>query len=222
MKPLSWLRHGGLSVLLVGATALPCYSDTLVASFSDGTFVQQTTGPWQTTIITTTSQCTIVSSGYSTGGNPNDYRDDNLYFATSPKSYSSRGLVICLDSNATYTPNPSNTFSQLVISFDERQIAGPAGHSMCLEQDGKIFVGPSPLSAWTAGVWISGSVGGVQASAFNEIDTTTLIKNTSSHPDLQAGNTVTFGYCQYGVHNGPSVTSGRFDIDNWGVDVYIH
>jgi hypothetical protein len=130
-------------------------------------------------------------------------------------------VIFAINTAATWTPNAN--FSRIVGDWDERRNFGSNGHQILIVQGSHYYIGGvGPVGTYTVGTWMTGSPATSYASNYNEIDTTTLAIDTSSHPNLTSGSTVTFGYAFYGEHNGPGVLAGQVDLDNWYVGVYVN
>jgi|GEM_PF-6778627 len=219
---MSLLAVVALAAMTPKAAFQPLKFDTLITSFSDGDFIDAPTGPWVYTTIVTDARAHPVSTHSASGGNPNDFRDDKITFDSSPKSYSSVGVILALNSTATWTPTSSPTaFSRLSFNCDTEILptsGGDDNHYALVEQGGKYYM--ALAEAATVFAWTSYSVPTLVATDFNELNTTTLMFNTSSHPDFVTGSTMTFGYAYWGQHNGPGVLQGELGIDNWLVELY--
>lgn len=193
---------------------------TLITSFSDGNFIDAPTGPWTYTTYVTDARAHPASVHQSSGGNPNDYREDTILFDNPPKSYSSTGVILALNANATWTPTSSPTaFTYLTFTCDNRWHLGSwGGHWTLVEQGGKYYIGPAEVGVGAS--WANHTSGHIAATDLNELNMTTLQPDPSSHPDFVSGSTITFGYALWGNHNGPGVIQGIIDIDNWVIELY--
>lgn len=211
-RMVSSLRCACVAFLsIVGSAAM---SQSTIQSWSD---MNMYTG-WVFDPYKTSTNCTITPLAQSTDGNTGPYIRWNLAWAFG-RAYAGRGADFVLFTSATWTPTTVPlTFDSVEVSWDLRwQYTTVQAPCALVRQDGKYYIGPTatnPNSNFN--IWYSFSKTGIQASEFDEIDTSTLLRNTSSHPNFLTGNTMTFGYVMYTEMNwGYMGTGGGVDIDNW-------
>lgn len=202
-------------------TACPiALSDSIYASWSEGDFIEN--NPWTTLEVETNGYAYASSVRFTTGGNPNAYRQNTVSF-TGPKTFWSKAGVLAINENASYTPpNNGSRFTRLAFACDENMNIHEHAHLVLVRDDqDKYYVGPGTGVTPSIGNWVSGSNTSIDDSDFDEINPSTLVINTSSHPDFDDLNrTFTFGYAFLGSHDGAVETIGSTGIDNWYVAVY--
>ena len=199
----------------IGNCPVPWF-DTLVTPFSvDGDLVENS--PWTTTVLTSNSYCYASWSRKTSGGNPDAYRETAVHFS-GPRVFTSYGVILAVNENASWTPSSGFSFSRMAFSCDE---AGDHHYQLLIRTGNDYWIGPHTGSTFN-GSWVSGTNSNIQQSDFHKIDTSTLVIDMSSSFSFSAGTTYYFGYAFYGSHVGVVETSGSAWLDNWWAGVYLN
>lgn len=196
--------------------------DTLFKTFSDGVFDEST--KWDDSASTTNCMHGVWESvQQGSGGNPNEYHYDKVFMPSTPKVYDCAAAVIMVFTDDFWTPTTSPTaFSSLKYYCDLKMISAGSDQQqrVLVKQDGKYYIGPATGLTLIIGVWVSGSIGNVVASDFDELDPDDLSEDDSSHPNFTTGEDMYFGYVLKGVHVGALTSDGTNGMDNWKVELY--
>lgn len=202
-------------VLLIAATDILITSFGPDGSFSKGWYFQEIE------VESDPSHCTVDSTNYKTGGNPDYYQQDTVTFSNE-KNITAKGAVLAVNTAAAWEPTSDPTpFSHVEFEWDEKLFSGSyPTHRILVRQGTKYYVGPSATST-LSGSWTHYSNSAVPTQ-FNEISLSTLAVNTSSHPDFSGEDLtdIEFGYAFIGERTLFTGVEGSVGIDNWEVALY--
>jgi hypothetical protein len=180
---------------------------------------------WTFTCLTYGSGVTVTSTVHSTGGNtggsPDPWHDTYIWFTTS-RTLLGRGVMLAEDSQAVWTPN---NFDYVTMNEDlqKLQVGSDIWPGILIKQNGTYYLGPGNPTTLTLNTWVAGAQASGYASDFNELNTSDLTVNTSSHPDLSnTGADVEFGFYYAGSRVLGVYAEGETGTDNWVLDVHTN
>jgi len=199
-------------------------SSAQAVTFLDGVFNNT---DWTLTTITNAGGAGSTMNAFQvpTGGNPNQYRNNQLSLAINGSNSGVFGVN--MNVNAFYNP-ASGAIAVINYSEDSKNFSNQAGNGQltgcAIIQGGRIYLQRNPLLVMPySGFsnWQPNTASSLVAANFYELNNAGVLFS-GSNPDFStSGGVMQFGY--YRANSSGNQTSGTFNsecgIDNWSVNI---